>query len=305
MIPRAVQKNKKTFDDLLLEAIKESLSILLDRSSSQSFFIYLKKNNNVSEEDISKNLTLFSTELDRLFGVNASQIKKLITVLLYSKLGLDYREKPDYALEEYVTEARAKDAVNIEVNGDKPVLNEKELRVVRSLGQDARKPVTLIAKETGLSRPTVTNMISRMTEQGLLQIKAGLDIKELGFPTACLAMECKLPETRRELTKTLSICPRVLLVLEISEKVNLLLLLYGEDPMTLKSTIESFRNLPGASLDDIYHSGPPMVTTAFNVPIFTEKSDVAPCGKTCGGCVNYLDNECCGCPAVKEYKGPF
>jgi len=305
VITRGVQRNKKNFGSLLTEAINESLSILLDPNSTKSFISFLNKNYRIKEEDVGKNLDVFSSELEKIFGVNASKIEKMIIALLFSKLGLEYKENKAFKLEDYVKEARAQNVVVNDFHVSEPPLDDKDLKVLHSLEDDARKTVTQIAKETGLSRPTVTNMLDRLMKQNLLQIKAGINIRELGFPMACLALECKLMDQRKDVVRNLSMCPRVLMILEPSEKVNLLVFMYGEDQATLKSTIESFRHSSGANLVDILHSGPPTIPSAFTLPIFIEKDELTSCGKTCIDCVNYINNECVGCPLVSAYTGPL
>ena len=305
MARRNSQNNKTRFEKTLYESINESFSILLDESSKNSFFSYLKKNHGFEENNVSENLKVFSSELNKFFGVNADKVEKLIVALLYSKLGSDYHERDDYEFTDYITYAHSLGAKHSGLPDTRHRLKEKDLRVIKALGEDARKTITEIAKETGLSRPTVTNMIERMEDQGLLHVKAGVNLQKLGFPTAFLALECKQIDQRMELQKNLASCPRVLMILEPSEKVNMLLLVYGEDQATLKSTIESFRHFSGANLVDIYHSGPPMIPHSFNIPIFIEKVDVSPCDRKCFECVNYINDECFGCPAVKEYNGPL
>jgi DNA-binding Lrp family transcriptional regulator len=305
MARRTLHNNKKQFEDVLHDSINESFSILLDDSSRNSFFSYLEKSHGFDESKVGQNLGMFSSELHKFFGVNAEKIEKLIVALLYSKLGSEYKDRDDYEFTDYITYARSLDVKHARVPDTSRLLKERDLRVIKALGEDARKTITQIAEETGLSRPTVTNMINKMTEEGVLHLKAGVSLQELGFPTAFLALECRQMDQRMELQRNLSNCPRVLMILEPSEKVNMLLLVYGEDQVTLKSTIESFRHFSGANLVEIYHSGPPIVPKSFNIPIFTEKGDVSPCNRKCFECVNYVNEECFGCPTVKEYNGPL
>jgi Lrp/AsnC family leucine-responsive transcriptional regulator len=305
MTRRTSQNNKKQFEETLHESMNESFSILLDQSSMNSFFSYLEKSHGFDEKNVGQNLGVFSSELHKFFGVNAEKVEKLIVALLYSKLGSEYKERDDYEFTDYITYARSLGVKHAGVPDTRRLLKQRDLRVIKALGEDARKTITQIAEETGLSRPTVTNMINRMVEEGVLHLKAGVSLQELGFPTAFLALECRQIDQRMELQRNLASCPRVLMILEPSEKVNMLLLVYGEDQVTLKSTIESFRHFSGANLVEIYHSGPPMVPQSFNIPIFTEKDDVSPCDRKCFECVNYVNEVCFGCPAVKEYKGPL
>lgn len=305
MAYRTLQNNKKQFEKVLYESINDSFSILLDASSSNSFFSYLKKSHGFEVKNVSQNLKVFSSELHKFFGVNADKVEKLIVALLYSKLGLEYQEREDYQFTDYITYARSIGSKYSGILDTRHRLKDSDLHVIKALGEDARKTITQIANETGFSRPTVTNIINNMMDQGVLHLKAGVSLQELGFPTAFLALECKQIDQRIELKNNLASCPRILMILEPIEKVNMLLLVYGEDQATLKSTIESFRHYSEANLVEIYHSGPPMVPHSFNIPIFIEKADVSPCNRKCYECVNYVNNECIGCPAVKEYHGPL
>jgi Lrp/AsnC family leucine-responsive transcriptional regulator len=37
--------------------------------------------------------------------------------------------------------------------------------------------------------------------------------------------------------------------------------------------------------------------------VTTEKEAIAPCGKDCSECPNYLIKECLGCPVTIHYRG--
>ncbi|MFQ6053785.1 MAG: AsnC family transcriptional regulator, partial [Candidatus Bathyarchaeia archaeon] len=180
-----------------------------------------------------------------------------------------------------------------------------DLKIISSLGEDARKTVTQLAKETGLSRPTVTNRLSGMIKQNTLRITAGLNIKKLGFPIAYVSLETRGADLRQKVERNLLNCPRVLMILRPSEKANLSVLLFGEDQRALRSTIESLRDFTGADLVDVHYSEPPSFPEHFHIRVFPEKSDTAPCGRKCVDCIRYKNVQCVGCPMVTEYKGPL
>ncbi len=185
------------------------------------------------------------------------------------------------------------------------MLDDVDLRIIRSLMDDARKPVTQLAKEIGVSRPTIISRLDRMIGEGILRLGAGLNLRRLGFFTACVALEIKGADLRRKVEDNLSRCPRVLMLLKLSEKANMLVFLFGETLNTLRSTIEALRDFSGADLISVHHSEPPILAEMFSVKVFPEKGELTPCGRRCIECIHYRSDECVGCPAVKEYKGPL
>ena len=299
-----VLQTKRSFDSLLVESLEESLKILLDDSATHSFISYLEENCSLKKGEIGRNLESFSAELEKFFGLGASRIEALIVALLYSKLGLKYEEKEGYTFGDYIRDARAHRKTYAGLRSAPRKLDPKDLRIIHSLREDARKSITQLAKETGLSRPTVVSRLEKMMQQRILHISAGINIRELGFPTACVCLELRGDDLRQRVERDLSGCPRVLMFLRTAEKANALVFLFGEDQNTLRSTIESLRDL-GADLVDVYHSEPPISPECFSLRVFLEKSDMTPCGRRCSDCVRYQDDQCVGCPAVKEYKGPF
>lgn len=301
----AAPKKRRNFDRLLIESIDESLKIMLDESAKRSFITYLEKNRSLKGGEIGRDPEAFSFELERFFGLSASKIEKLIVALLYSKLGLVYEEKGEYSFGDYIRDAREHGIPYTGLRGARLKLDSRDLSIIYSLRDDARKSITQLAKETGLSRPTVTSRLEKMMKQNILRIEAGLNIRELGFPTACIALETRGVGLKQEMERSLSRCPRVLMILRPAEKANLLVFLFGEDQSSLRSTIESLRGFSGASLVDVYHSEPPLFPESFNLRVFVKKGDTAPCGRRCVDCVSYRNDECVGCPAVSAYRGPL
>lgn len=296
---------RKNFGGLLVESIEEALKILLDESAKYTFFSHLEKNCSLRMDEIGQKPETFAVELEKVFGIGAFKIKKLVVALLYSKLGLKYEEKEEYKFSDYIRDARIHGIRYAELPSTRQKLDKTDLKIIQSLEEDARKPVTQLAKETGVSRPTIISRLDRMMKQNILHISAGINIRELGFPVACVALETKGIDLRQKVERNLSRCPRVLMLLRPAEKANMLAFLFGEDQNTLRATIESLRDFSGADLVYVHHSEPPLLTESFSLRVFPEKSDVTPCGRKCVDCVRYQNDECIGCPAVTEYKGPL
>jgi len=79
------------FSKVLLSAVEESLSSLGD-SSKQAIFFHLEASFKIKKEDIPTQLTEFTDALERIFGLGAPYLEKLIAKNLHEKLGLKLEE---------------------------------------------------------------------------------------------------------------------------------------------------------------------------------------------------------------------
>lgn len=182
-------------------------------------------------------------------------------------------------------------------------LDKIDLKIIKSLMRDARKSVTQLSKDVGVSRLTLINRLKKLTAEDVIRTNVGINLGKLGFQTALVALEVK-GDLRQEVERNLSKCPRALMLLQPAEKANMLVLLCGENRNTLESTIECLRDLSGADIVYVHHSRPPLFPDAISLQVFPEKDDLTPCRRKCGDCFRYLNDQCVGCPAVTEYKGP-
>lgn len=184
-------------------------------------------------------------------------------------------------------------------------LDKTDLKIIHSLKNDARQTITQIAEGARVSRPTVIHRLNKLLSEDVIHIDVSINIKKLGFHTACVGLEVKGAEHKRALEAKLSKCPRILMLTCPSEKANLSMYLFGEDIETLRSVIESLREFPSTEIVYMFHSEPPIYPGAFNLNLYQKKSSIAPCGRKCTECYNYQHNLCVGCPAVMAYKGPL
>jgi len=183
-------------------------------------------------------------------------------------------------------------------------LDKIDLRIIHSLMIDARRSATQLSKDVGVSRLTIVSRLKKLTAENIIGTNVGINIGKLGFQTALVALEVK-GDLKQQVERNLSECPRILTLLQLNEKVNLLVLLYGENQNTLGSTIECIRGLPSVSIVYVHHSKAPLFPDNFGLRIFSEKKNLTPCGKECRACIFYRNDQCVGCPAVTEYKGPL
>jgi hypothetical protein len=100
-----LEQGTKTFEECFVEAINDGLKVL-GESGKQMIFFYLENNYSVKRDEITKKPETFATGLEKIFHAGALVIEKLIVESLYSKLGLTYEEKKNYAFGDYVKQAR-------------------------------------------------------------------------------------------------------------------------------------------------------------------------------------------------------
>ena len=184
-------------------------------------------------------------------------------------------------------------------------LDKVDLRIIDSLIKDARKTITQIAKDAGISRPTAINRLKKLRESSSVILGARVNVTKLGFKLALVALKTKTVDAREKPEKNLAICPRVLMLIQSSGNPNYLALLYSENTETLLSVIECFKSFAGVDVVSWHRSKPPILPETLDLKVFPTKYELAPCGKKCGECSCYQNLECLGCPAVIEYKGPL
>jgi len=98
---------KKTFENLLLEAVDEALGMLGD-SARQSTYFHLEHKFKVARNNIPNHLEDFEHGLERIFGVGAKYIEISIMKKLYEKTGkpLTWNENEQLVFTKYMDAVR-------------------------------------------------------------------------------------------------------------------------------------------------------------------------------------------------------
>lgn len=89
-----MQEAEIDFEKLLMEAVDESLTVL-PKSGREMLFFHLERSFSLKKHDIPKKPEIFATALEQIFGAGALILEKLIVKNLYSKLGLEYKDRRD------------------------------------------------------------------------------------------------------------------------------------------------------------------------------------------------------------------
>ena len=99
----------REFNDLLLQSIDETITILLSREVVEALYAYLQEAHLVSRQQVPSRLDALSAILAKTFGVPGSAtISKAIAKNFYSKLALTFSDNPGGSLLEYVERAKTK-----------------------------------------------------------------------------------------------------------------------------------------------------------------------------------------------------
>jgi len=184
-------------------------------------------------------------------------------------------------------------------------LNKIDLKIIKELNRNPQSTLTDLAEKTGISRPTITTHLKDLNDEGLLLTQAGVSLRNMNFVTAVVGLEVKPEQSRIDSEKYLSECPRVKMIYRTQGKANLHVLCWGENEDTLMATIDDFRNMPNTDLISIMYLGHP-VYGDFVLDFSKQISKESPCGKVvCKECKSFQNDECLGCPATLDYKGPL
>jgi len=181
-------------------------------------------------------------------------------------------------------------------------IDELDLRIIKALSEDCTKSTTQIAKEVNSTRPTVTARIADLKKSNIIDFGAKINVSRLGFKLASIHFEAKDPQSGEQLIATMTKCPRVLQLFQIAGKPIYLALVFTENAETLLATMDCLSTIVNARIIS-YQRIIPLLGESFSLRISLEKSEITPCGKNCGLCISYKQNECSGCPSSKAYKG--
>jgi hypothetical protein len=99
-------KLSKEFNQLILEAVDESLSILGGEPVKRAFYYHLEKRAKIKCSEIPVKLQEFHNALTGLFDDGASILERRISRCLYERLDLELTANNGWTLADYVREAR-------------------------------------------------------------------------------------------------------------------------------------------------------------------------------------------------------
>ena len=96
-----------SFDQLVLEAIDESLSVM-GEEPKKALYQYLLSIHSLKTEEIPSRIVDFVTGLKRALGAASKVIERLVLKKLYNKIGLTFQELQGLDFGDYIEDARRK-----------------------------------------------------------------------------------------------------------------------------------------------------------------------------------------------------
>jgi len=98
-------KSSKEFDELVLEAVDEGLSILGDESVKRAFYYHLEKRAKIKRNEIPRKLMGFHEALTNLFFDGSVILEKRISRHLFGRIGMELPIHDGWTIADYVREA--------------------------------------------------------------------------------------------------------------------------------------------------------------------------------------------------------
>lgn len=125
-------------------------------------------------------------------------------------------------------------------------LDRLDLRIIRSLSQDARKPYTTIADELDVSDATIRKRVKRMLKEGIIkQFNVLLDYHKIGrIIKAFIGLRIN-PRMLNDIVEHLEPNPDVQVLYRTTGNVDLFIEVIVRDMEELNSFLESELNVDG------------------------------------------------------------
>ena len=102
------EKEARSVDDLLLDAVDETLRHIFKEEGANVIFHYLENKCHLDRRRIAEEPEDFSAGLERFLGSAAPVMEKIILKNLYSKLELKFEEKKGYGFSDCIKELKGK-----------------------------------------------------------------------------------------------------------------------------------------------------------------------------------------------------
>jgi DNA-binding Lrp family transcriptional regulator len=181
---------------------------------------------------------------------------------------------------------------------------EIDLRLIKSLSENCRKPITQVAKEVGISRPTAIARTNGLAKKEIIDFGVKINVAKLGFKLISVHFELQKEIENENTLAKLSACPRVLQLFQEVGKNRFTAVMFAENTETMISAVECLRTALNVNITS-WERIICLKGDSFGLKIALDKCEKTPCGQECGICISFKQSECLGCPSTKDYKGPL
>jgi len=185
-------------------------------------------------------------------------------------------------------------------------LDEADKKIISILREDGRSSYKKISDVLGFSVMGAKKRTDKLLEEGVVDVKAGVNVEALGYYAALILLEVDNRNLKNILNR-FEKCPRVVNCFTLISGYNLAAIVIAEDQDTLESeSLEkcSLRNQEGIRRSEFYPIGDIHYAPFLPVreELFKGSKQDAPCGVNCSECTRFIEKKCLGCPATKFYR---
>lgn len=146
-------------------------------------------------------------------------------------------------------------------------LDALDLKIIKMLFEDGRKPFVELAKKTGLSPVAIKNRVERLIAQGLLKIQGLLNMEKL-YSVSCHILIDADKKAIFELIKKFEKSPLVYHLAKASGRFNLVMSMVAPSLLSIDDFIvKEIKSEPGVKDIDVKIGELPMIPRAWNPPI--------------------------------------
>lgn len=183
-------------------------------------------------------------------------------------------------------------------------------KIISQLQVDGRTTYETLGKITDYTSVRANKRVENLLKREAIKISARLNLKCFGLCAAAVLIETDGPETVQRLLKRFEECPRIVNIFATVGGYNIVALVVAENHKTLegismeKCSIRSEKGIRRSEfylIREIHYS--PFLSIRENL---THKGLlVPPCNVECQTCERFKSEECVGCPATENYRGPL
>ena len=114
--------------------------------------------------------------------------------------------------------------------------------IMRSISQDARAPITEIAKKTGLAPSVIGYRLRKLQDDGIIiGYAVALNYGQLGLRFVQINISLADPSAKKKIIGYFEATDKCLFAMEIVGKYDLIIEVFIRDPQELAQVIEGFR----------------------------------------------------------------
>lgn len=184
-------------------------------------------------------------------------------------------------------------------------LDDKDRRIISMFAEEPGVSQEAVARELGISQPSVAVRIRKLRELGALESLNGINPLRMGLYLAKVDISSNRPAEILDMFKD---CPYFAHGFTISGRNNLCLFFASENISTLEAIvnghIRSNQWVTAVDFNIVIASERPFILPT---RLVMKRVEGSPCGHPigCRDCKAFGDRKCMGCPATGQYQGRF